>query len=367
MDSIEQIQDAVIAAKADKRQLAIVGGGSKSFYGREIIGEPLHLSGYSGVIEYQPTELVITAKAGTPIEAINRLLAENNQKLGFEPPVFGLASTLGGVIAAGLSGPSRPYSGGVQDYVLGIKLLSGSGEVMSFGGQVIKNVAGFDVSRLMVGAMGCLGVVLEVSLKVVPIPEIEKTVCIVQPDIADATSMMNVLAGRPVPVTAAAWFEGVSRIRLSGSEKGVQSALDSVCREFAQGEVDSNGDSFWQGLKNLTHSFFKSENTLYRASVKPSTGALYDDQTSLVDWGGAIRWYCPRDPDHNQRDDKNFDDTINQIVIKAGGHLGVFRNGDRSLEVMAPVMPPIMKLQKKLKAMFDPDRILNPGRMYREL
>jgi glycolate oxidase FAD binding subunit len=365
MDSIEQIQDAVVAAKHDNRQLAIVGGGTKSFYGREIIGEPLQLSGYSGIIEYQPTELVITAKAGTSIESINRLLGSNNQKLGFEPPVFGPTSTLGGVISAGLSGPSRPYSGGVQDYVLGIKLLSGSGEVMRFGGQVIKNVAGFDVSRLMVGAMGCLGVVLEVSLKVVPIPESERTVRIAQPNISDAVSMMNALAGRPVPVTAAAWFEGVSRIRLSGSEKGVQSAVDSVCGEFPQSEVDNNEDSFWHGLQNLTHSFFDNENTLYRASVKPSTVALYDDQSSLVDWGGAMRWYCPWGEDQAKNTD--FKNTIDQVVVKAGGHLGIFRNGDRSLEVMAPVSPPIMKLQKKLKAMFDPDRILNPGRLYREL
>ena len=350
MDSIEQIQDAVIVAKRENRQLSIVGGGSKSFYGREIIGEPLLLSGYSGVIEYQPTELVITVKAGTSIEVINRMLAENNQKLGFEPPVFGPTSTVGGVIAAGLSGPSRPYGGGVQDYVLGIKVLSGNGEVLNFGGRVIKNVAGFDVSRLMVGAMGCLGVVLEVSLKVVPIPETERTVCIVQPDIADATSMMNVLAGRPLPVTAAAWFEGVSRIRLSGSEKGVQSALDSVCADFTQSEVNSNEDSFWQDLQHFNHSFFKSKDPLYRVSVKPSTGALGDDKDSLVDWGGAIRWYCPRNSNHDSGEDTHVNDTINQSVIEAGGHLSVFRNGNRSLEVMAPVVPQIMKLQKKLKA-----------------
>ena len=361
MDSIEQIQSAVHSAKSENRQLAVVGGGSKSFYGREIAGEPLSMSVYSGIIEYQPTELVITAKSGTPIETINRILEENNQKLGFEPPVFGSSSTLGGVIAAGLSGPARPYSGGIQDFVLGVKILSGNGEVLNFGGKVIKNVAGFDVSRLMVGAMGCLGVLLEISLKVVPIPEVEKTVCIVQPEISDAIAMMNSLAARPVPISAAAWVEGMTRIRLSGSEKGVQSALNSICGAFSPSEQDIEADSFWQGLQNLTHSFFDNQNMLYRASVKPSTGALYDDQGTLVDWGGAVRWYCLAN------DDQNAKNNLSEAVTNAGGHLEIFRNGDRSREVMAPVKPPIMQLQKRLKAMFDPGRILNPGRMYQEL
>ena len=263
MDNIEAFQQVVRAAIQDKQPVSIVGGGTKSFYGRGIMGDPLLISGYQGIIEYQPTELVITAKAGTALEQINQVLAENNQRLGFEAPDYGSESTLGGVIAAGLCGSSRPYSGGIQDYVLGIKLLSGTGEVLNFGGKVIKNVAGFDLSRLMVGAMGCLGIILEVSMKVVPVAESEKTICLEQNGLDDAVSTMNNLAGQPVPVTASAWCEDRTWIRLSGSERGVDSAFGKIQKQLGgeNSEIDqvNNDKDMWKSLSNATHPFFAQE------------------------------------------------------------------------------------------------------------
>ena len=200
--SVQQLQQQVADARHSSTQLAIQGGNSRAFYGREVVGEPFQVGGYQGIVDYHPTELVVTAKAGTPLAELEAVLAENNQVLGFEPPRESGHSTLGGAIATGLSGPGRPYSGSAQNFVLGVKILAGDGTVMNFGGQVIKNVAGFDVSRLMVGANGCLGVLLEVSLKVIPRPAFEMTLCLEYGKADDAVMRMNELAGKPLPVTA---------------------------------------------------------------------------------------------------------------------------------------------------------------------
>jgi glycolate oxidase FAD binding subunit len=357
MQNIEELQTAVASAAKDKRLLSIVGGGTKSFYGREVNGEPLSMAGYSGVIEYQPTELVITAKAGTPLEEIQRLLSENNQRLGFEAPDFGKESTLGGVVATGLCGPSRPYVGAIEDYVLGVKLLSGSGEVLSFGGKVIKNVAGFDVSRLMVGALGCLGIILEISLKVVPIPETEETLVIAHDRLDESIHSMNQFAGNPVPISAATWCTGLTRIRLSGSENGVSAAIAKIKSQYDCAEDNQIGSNHWVNVQNLTHDFFKPEGKLYRVSVAPSTKSILNKNECLVDWGGALRWY---------REEVNFQ-ALSDAVSQVGGHVSVFRNGDRSEEVLAPVTQEIMKLHQRLKNTFDPARILNSGRMYKDI
>lgn len=357
MQNIEELQAVVASAAKDKRPLSIVGGGTKSFYGREADGEALPIAGYSGVIEYQPTELVITAKAGTPLEEIQRLLSKNNQRLGFEAPDFGKESTLGGVVAAGLCGPSRPYAGTIEDYVLGIKLLSGSGEVLSFGGKVIKNVAGFDVSRLMVGALGCLGIILEISLKVVPIPETEKTLVIEHGRLDESLLSMNQFAANPIPISAASWCSGLTKIRLSGSENGVNAAIVMIQSQYECAEDTQDENNHWIKVQDLTHEFFKPEGKLYRVGVAPSTKSILNQNECLVDWGGALRWH---------REEVSFQ-ALSDAVNQVGGHVSVFRNGNRSEEVLAPVTPEIMKLHQRLKNTFDPHRILNPGRMYKDI
>ncbi len=347
-----ELQQQVIAAGKSHQTLAIRGGDSKAFYGRQITGEPLEVATHCGVIDYHPSELVITARAGTPLEQIEQLLASDNQKLGFEPPLFSDTATLGGAVAAGISGSSRPYAGAVRHFVLGAKILSGRGEIMQFGGQVIKNVAGFDISRLMAGSMGCLGVILEVSLKVVPVAQLEQTLILDHPSGDAFITMMSKLSGQPLPITAAAWVAGKSRIRISGSEPGVEYARDKI-----GGELDGEGEKFWMDITNQTHSFFEREKIIIRTSLTPATQLFLGERNQLIDWGGAQRWFCADDVDQKLID----------AVGVVGGHITRFRNADRIGEVFQPLPPEIMKLHHRLKLKFDPQRILNPGRMYEGL
>ena len=352
----EQLQQRVLAARQSSTPLAICGGNSKTFYGREIIGQPISVAQHSGVIDYHPTELVIAARAGTPLREIMELLGKNNQMLGFEPPLFSDSATLGGAIASGLSGPSRPFSGPVNHFVLGVKVLSGRGEVLRFGGQVIKNVAGFDVSRLLAGSLGCLGVLLEISLKAVPKPATELTLVLRHADADAAIVFMNELASKPLPLSAAAWLDGETRIRLSGSQVGVATAADNI-----GGEVDADGAAFWAGIREQTHEFFADRSPLLRGSVAPATKMFCRNKPQLIDWGGGLRWYsCAERDSHHVRE---FEDAVKS----AQGHVTRFRNGDRTNEVFAPLPDMILKLHQRLKTQFDPDGILNPGRMYRAL
>ncbi len=345
---VEQVREA----GETRRPLAIAGGNTKSFYGREITGTPLEVTAHRGVVEYQPTELVMTVKAGTPIEEINRELGQHNQMLGFDPPRFSPGATVGGAVAAGLAGPGRPFYGSVGDFILGIKLLNGKAEVLRFGGQVIKNVAGFDLSRLMVGALGCLGVLLEVSIKVIPRPEHEITLVLEHADQDDAILAMNRLAGMPVPITSASWFGGLTRIRLSGSRPGVEAAKSEI-----GGQQDENGQAFWTGIRDQTHEFFQNDQWLHRASVASNSRAFCKEWPQLVDWGGALRWGCfPEDHREFSREANN-----------AGGHCCHFRNGNRAGEVFAPPGAGKMGLHQRLKTAFDPAQVLNPGRLYAEI
>ncbi|MCY3768481.1 MAG: glycolate oxidase subunit GlcE [Gammaproteobacteria bacterium] len=345
---VEQVMEAAQAGSP----LAITGGNTKSFYGREIIGTPLDLSGHRGVVEYQPTELVMTVKAGTPIQEINRELDRHNQMLGFDPPRFSPGATIGGAVAAGLAGPGRPFYGSVGDFILGIKLLTGRAEVLRFGGQVIKNVAGFDLSRLMVGALGCLGVLLEVSIKVIPKPEDEITLVLEHADEDDAVLAMNRLATTPLPITSASWFDGLTRIRLSGSRSGIRAAKSEI-----GGQQDLNGPAFWTGLRDQTHGFFENDQWLHRASVASASRVFCKEWPQLVDWGGAVRWGC------FPGDNREF----SRAAKSADGHCCHFRNGDRTGEVFAPLDAAMMRFHQQLKAAFDPARVLNPGRLYAEI
>ena len=349
--TVANLQEQVLAAARGGQSLEIRGSGSKAFYGREPAGQVLSPVVHAGIIDYQPAELVMTARAGTALAEIRKTLAENGQMLGFDPPMFDSAGTLGGAVAAALSGPSRPYLGSVQDFVLGCQMLTGEGKVMRFGGKVIKNVAGFDVSRLMAGSLGCLGVILEISMKVVPLPKSQKTVAFEQP-MGQAIQFMNTIAGRPLPLTAACWYDGKTRMRFSGSSAGVDAAIAEI-----GGDLDDSGSNFWDATRDHTYPFFSQPGRLLKASVTPATPGFDDETAQLIEWGGARRWAWGQDSE----------EAFSTQVRAHGGHVTVFRGGDRSGEVFPPLDPAVMKIHQRLKTQFDPKRIFNPGRMYGNL
>lgn len=351
-----QLQERVADAMDSAMPLAIHGGESKSFYGREIIGDPFSINEHCGIVDYHPTELVLRVRAGTQLQEVTDVLSNEKQMLGFEPPAFTDISTIGGVIASGLSGSARPYNGPINYFVLGVKILTGRAEILEFGGQVIKNVAGFDVSRLMVGTLGCLGVILEASIKLLPEPASKVTLSIEHSDPNQAIQFMNTLAGKPLPVSAAAWLDGVTRIRLSGSEAGVYAAHQTIGGDQAQ-----HDDEFWKGINSQTNQFFRSEKLIIRSSLVPGTPMFCKDNSQLIDWGGGQRWFCC------EPSDKSMISEIENSTQSSGGRCSHFRNGDRSAEVFAVLDPSIMRIHKNLKNAFDPKAIMNPGRMYQEL
>jgi glycolate oxidase FAD binding subunit len=342
---VDQFSDAIRDAGAPGRPLRIRGGGSRDFYGGPLRGEPLDTRGYSGIVEYEPTELVLTARAGTPLADIEQELASRGQMLAFEPPHFG-AATLGGAIATGLSGPRRPYAGSARDVVLGVRMLDGKGSDLRFGGQVMKNVAGYDVSRLMVGSLGTLGLLLEISLKTLPLPPSELTLRR-EHDSAEAVRLMNAWAAQPLPVSATCHVDGVLHVRLSGARPAVEAA-----RARIGGEDMPDGVQFWQAVRNQTLGFFAEP--LWRVSLKPTAPPLDLPGRQLIEWNGALRWISG-----------NADPTaVREEAARAGGHATLFRGGDRSAGVFHPLSPALMKLHRRLKGTFDPHGILNVGRMY---
>ena len=345
------LAEAVRAAAADGRALDIRGAGTRAGQGRPISGQVLETAGHRGVVDYDPAELVITARAGTPLQEIEALLAEKGQMLAFEPPRFGPGGTLGGAVASGLSGPRRPFTGALRDYVLGVRILDGRGQVLRFGGEVMKNVAGYDLSRLMVGALGTLGVLLDVSLKVLPRPAVEITLR--RPaSAAAAIETMNRWAGRPLPLSAGAFDGELLHVRLSGTESGVRAA-----RRVVGGDPVDDGGAFWQRLREQRHAVFETGLPLWRLSVPPAAPPLDLPGRQLVDWGGAQRWLRSDAPAQQVR----------AMAAGVGGHATLFRGGDRSGEVFHPLAPPIAALHRRLKAAFDPDGVFNPGRLYADL
>ncbi len=353
----KDLQAQVLEAGHGAQPLCIVGGASKSFYGRETGGTALHTAAHTGVINYDPAELVVTARAGTRMLDLEELLAMKNQMLGFEPPRFSDSCTIGGAVAAGLAGPRRPYAGAVRDFVLGVKILNGSGKILKFGGEVMKNVAGFDIARLMAGAMGTLGVLLEVSLRIVPQPPREKTLVLEHPTADASAALCNQLAARPLPLSAAAWQDGETRIRLSASAAGIQNAAQII-----GGETDSLGPKFWQQLRDHQLPFFTAQRQLLRVSVPPGSKVKPPPGTAqLMDWGGAQHWIA------GQVDV----DSMRKAVAESGGHVTCFRHNEhmterRSEEVFQPLAPVLQTLHLRLKRAFDPVGILNPGRLYGE-
>jgi len=341
--------ERIRAAHDSHTPLIIEGGGSKTFYGNPDEGEVLSTRKFSGVVDYQPKELVLTARAGTPLAEVEALLAEHGQMLAFEPPHFGGSATLGGCVAAGLSGPRRPYAGAARDFVLGVRIIDGTGQPLRFGGRVIKNVAGYDVSRLMVGALGTLGLITEVSLKVLPKAAAETTLQF-ELDEAAAIVKMNQWAGQPLPLSATSWHAGVLTVRLSGAESAVLAAQARL-----GGEVLRDATAFWQRLRDQATPFF-GKRPLWRLAVKSTTPPMKLGDAQWIEWGGAVRWLASDRPAT----------TLREAAKAVGGHATLFR-GDAPIDgVFAPLAPALLTLHRNLKQRFDPRGIFNHGRLYPE-
>jgi glycolate oxidase FAD binding subunit len=350
-DFIAALCRRVTEAAASRTPLRIHGGASKDFYGGFPEGEGCDVSAHAGIVAYEPKELVLTVRAGTRLEAVEAALAAERQMLPFEPPHFdGLTgqATIGGVVACGLSGPRRPYTGAVRDFVLGTRIVNGKGEDLRFGGRVIKNVAGYDVSRLMVGALGTLGVITDVSFKVLPRPPVETTLAFELGE-AEATAQCNRWAGQPLPLSATAWQEGVLHVRLSGAEPAVAAAKAKMGGEERPGMA-----GFWRDLREQRLPYFSAQRPLWRLSVPQTTEPLRLPHPQLIEWGGGLRWVS------GELDALDVRSTVERL----GGHATLFRGGDRGAGVFHPLRPPLMKIHRRLKQAFDPAGILNPGRMY---
>lgn len=349
-DRTQALEAQVRDALAREMPLRIVGGGTKAFLGRVVDGDVLDVASHRGIVHYQPTELVITARAGTPLTEIESALQEHKQMLAFEPPHFGEGATLGGTIACGLSGPRRAYAGAARDFVLGMKVINGHGELLRFGGEVMKNVAGYDVSRLMTGALGTLGAILEVSLKVLPRPACELTLahtCTAN----EAITMMNRWAGQPLPITATCHVDGTLHVRLAGAASAVQSAQRRL-----GGEGVNEADVFWMRVREHRHRFFSNEAPLWRISVPSATPPLALTGETLLEWGGALRWlYTAADGD-----------VVRAEAARVGGHACVFRGNTADGDAVHVLPPTLLAAQRRVKQAFDPKRIFNRGRMHAE-
>ncbi|MCP4121602.1 MAG: glycolate oxidase subunit GlcE [Bacteroidetes bacterium] len=348
-DISQQLIDQVKTAYESKSSLVIKGGGSKQqCCGRTIQGESLLTSEHSGIVNYSPIELVITALSGTSLEELNHELDKNNQQLSFEPPGFGEKGTIGGTVACNLSGAARPWSGSIRDLLLGVRLINGKGEHLTFGGQVMKNVAGYDVTRLQAGALGCLGVLTEISLKIMPKPKDSITI-IQEMSESEALLKMQQLASQPKPLSGLAWYDQKLYIRLSGESKTIQKTA-----QIWGGEQLAEATSFWRALNEQSLAFFQLDAHLWRFSIGPTAKSLVADTETIVDWAGSQRWVLG-DYDPQQ---------LHKIAKDAGGHVSLFSGGDRTAEVRQPLSDIERRLQKRMKDAFDPHGILNPGRLY---
>jgi glycolate oxidase FAD binding subunit len=325
----------------------IVAGQTKSFYGNPVAAETLAVAAHRGITHYEPTELVLTARAGTPLAEIEQTLADNQQMLGFEPPHFGAAATLGGCIASGLSGPRRPFCGAARDFVLGARMLNGKAEDLHFGGEVMKNVAGYDIARLLCGSLGTLGVILEVSLKVLPKPDVEQT-SVLELNERSAILRINEVMSQPLPLSAASYDGDHLYLRLSGNAAAVKSAQKQI-----GGDAMHNAEQFWFSLREHTHPFFQNQHPLWRLSLASNSAPLELDGKQFIDWGGAQRWLVSKEDPSRLR----------KRIETLGGHATLFRHGGKQ-PVFHPVSGKLRELHMNLKLAFDPHRLFNPGRLY---
>jgi len=346
---LQAFRDRIASATASGTPLRIRGNGTKAWYGQQLEGEVLDTRAYSGIVAYDPTELVITARAGTTLRAIGKALSEKNQMLAFEPPRFDGLATLGGIVAAGLAGPRRQAVGSVRDFVLGAVLMDGKGEVLHFGGQVMKNVAGYDVSRLLAGSLGTLGLILEVSVKVLPRPVAQITLQFEMSQ-AEAVKQLNLWGGQPLPISASCWHQGRLTVRLSGARAAVDAAVQKM-----GGDQANDAEAFWDSLREQSHEFFSDvPQGLWRVSVPTVAEPLQLPGETLIEWGGAQRWLKTTAEAS----------AIRAAAASAGGHATLFKGGDKSVGVFHPLQPSVARIHRHLKNTFDPAGIFNRGRMY---
>jgi glycolate dehydrogenase FAD-binding subunit len=354
---LARIIDQVDGARAREAPLEIRGGGSKWFLGETAPGEPLDVTCLTGITSYEPTELVVTVRAGTRLADLEAALQEHGQCLPFEPPRFAAGGTVGGMVAAGLSGPARATSGSVRDHVLGVTLLNGRGEILTFGGQVAKNVAGYDVSRLMAGSLGILGVICEVSLKVLPISTATATLCF-DCDSGEALAKFREWSSQPLAISATAWHEGLLHVRLAGAGAAVASA----CTRLGGTQLaPQQAESWWMNVRDHSHAFFALDSadvargeSLWRLSVPATAPPLELSGLQFIEWGGAERW-CKTSAAAGQ---------VRRAAAGLGGHATLIRGADKSCGVFAPLSDVSMRIHRGLKQAFDPLRIFNRGRMY---
>jgi glycolate oxidase FAD binding subunit len=353
--ALSRLIDQVRGAQDNRTGLEIRGAGSKRFYGETPSGESLDVTPLRGISSYEPSELVVTARAGTPLLELEAALKASGQCLPFEPPRFDAGGTVGGMVAAGLAGPARASAGSVRDHVLGITLLNGNAEVLSFGGQVAKNVAGYDVSRLMVGALGILGVICEVSLKVLPTPKASETLRF-QIDELKTLSRFAAWASRPLPINASVWHRNELYVRLCGAN----AAVEEACTELG-GErlgVDA-AEEWWQSIRDQRHAFFapQQRGNLWRVSLPARQSPLQFPGEQLIEWQGALRWW---------RTEASVGE-VRQTAARAGGHATLWRREGGGRDVFTPLEKGLMSIHRNLKAAFDPHGLFNRGRLYADL
>jgi glycolate oxidase FAD binding subunit len=348
--ALQRLQERVRAAAAQRTPLVIRAGGSKDFYGNAATGEQFDPRDYTGIVDYEPTELVVTVRSGTPLAELEAALTGKRQMLPFEPPHFGPTATVGGAVASGLAGPRRAAAGAMRDFILGASLLDGRAQLLSFGGRVMKNVAGYDAARTLAGSLGTLGVIVDVSLKVLPMPVAEQTLRF-EVDETDAIRLTNEWGGQPLPISATVWCDGVLTVRLSGAAAGVRAAMAKL------GGTTVDGVSFWTEVREQTHAFFapRTPSTLWRFAVPPTTPPLGIGLT-LVEWNGGQRWLWSTAPAAELR----------ARAEAVGGHATRFRGGERAMSFQ-PLPPALAAIHRRLKSEFDPAGIFNPGRLYAEL
>jgi glycolate oxidase FAD binding subunit len=360
---LDALVEQVRAAAADGRHLRICGGGTKVFYGEDapagLDEEPLEVASLRGISAYEPSELVVTVRAGTPLAELEAELAHAGQWLPFEPPHFAPGGTVGGMVAAGLSGPARASAGSVRDYVLGATLLNGRAELLSFGGQVMKNVAGYDVSRLLAGSLGMFGVICEVSLKVLPQPVARRTLRF-ELDEEQALLRLNAWGGQPLPLQASAWWQGTLVLRLAGAQAAVAAAHERMGGEEVEPAL---AEHFWTGLRDHTDEYYTAAvqavaqgSRLWRLGVPSTCAPLGLAGSTLIEWGGAQRWLLTDAPAQ----------AVRAAARAAGGHATVWR-GDKDCGAFDELAPPLARIHRELKQAFDPKQLFNRGRLVRGL
>jgi glycolate oxidase FAD binding subunit len=360
---LDTLVEQVRAAAADGRYLRICGGGTKVFYGEDapagLEEEPLEVASLRGISAYEPSELVVTVRAGTPLAELEAELAHAGQWLPFEPPHFAPGGTVGGMVAAGLSGPARASAGSVRDYVLGATLLNGRAELLSFGGQVMKNVAGYDVSRLLAGSLGMFGVICEVSLKVLPQPVARRTLRF-ELDEEQALLRLNAWGGQPLPLQASAWWQGTLVLRLAGAQAAVAAAHERMGGEEVEPAL---AEHFWTGLRDHTDEYYTAAvqavaegSRLWRLGVPSTCAPLGLAGSTLIEWGGAQRWLLTDAPAQ----------AVRAAARAAGGYATVWR-GDKDCGAFDELAPPLARIHRELKQAFDPKQIFNRGRLVRGL